>query len=94
MIGLTFRDISWFSGINPSVNTTIPFNFGTLFICLHHTNKENISAKNYIITLQNEGIHWYHTLSHDDHINMKILWLTNIIQVRGTLTNDQCDISA
>ena len=41
MIVQTFRYISDFS----SVNTTIQLIFGTLFLCLHHTNKEKISAK-------------------------------------------------
>ena len=40
--------------------------FGTLCLCLHHTDKQSISAKNYVIfALQSEGIYWYHTLSHD-----------------------------
>ena len=44
MIGLTFRDISEFSGVNPGVNIAIQLNF-LVPLCLHHTNKENIPAK-------------------------------------------------
>ena len=67
MIGLTFRDISEFSGVNHSVNTAIQLNFLVPFsyVCItlikKYTLQKIISSLLYIM----KGISWYHTLSHD-----------------------------
>ena len=67
MIGQTFREISKFSSVNPGLNTAIQLNFLVPFsyVCITLIKKTYLQ-KNYIIfTLQNEGIYWYHALSHN-----------------------------
>ena len=62
---LPFRDISIFSGVNPSVNTAIQLYFSIFFsyVCITLIKKIYLQ-KIIIFTLQNEGIYWYNILSH------------------------------
>ena len=67
MIGLTFRDISKFSGINQGVNTAIQLNFLVLFSYVCITLIKKIYLQKIILSLVNKmrGFIADHTLPHD-----------------------------